>query len=223
MTIRAKLYAAIVLSILGPLATTAVALQGMTDLGSRFDEVRDRARHESIALQLKFGVTDMNGWQTAYGYDGGASRPIFEESVATLRRDLRRADRTLTDPRERELLSRLRRQFEEFMRLDVAAYRALQSGREQVTKDIFLGPEIAQFRAMADTAERLARYEQRTATATAIAFEDERDAARKRLIAVALGAGLVIVLLLVTAADVARMALEGERHLRDSAGDKTAG
>jgi hypothetical protein len=31
---------------------------------------------------------------------------------------------------------------------------------------------------------------------------------------VALGAGIVIVLLLVTASDVARMALEGERHVR---------
>ena len=71
MTIRAKLYAAIVLTILGPLATTAVALHGMTDLGDRFDEVQERARHESIALELKFGVTDMNGWQTAYGYDNG--------------------------------------------------------------------------------------------------------------------------------------------------------
>ena len=38
-----------------------------------------------------------------------------------------------------------------------------------------------------------------------------RDDARRRLIAVALGAAVVIVLLLVTADDIARMALEGER------------
>ena len=71
MTIRAKLYAAIALTILGPLATTAVALHGMNQMGERFDEVRERQRHKSIALQLKFGVTDVNGWQTAYGYDNG--------------------------------------------------------------------------------------------------------------------------------------------------------
>ena len=47
-------------------------------LGERFDEVRERARHESLARKLKFGVTDVNGRQTAYGYDGGASRPRFE-------------------------------------------------------------------------------------------------------------------------------------------------
>src|SRR3954454_21478512 len=108
MTIRAKLYAAIVLTILGPLATTAVALHGMGQMGDRFDEVQERAQHESIALQLKFGVTDVNGWQTAYGYDNGSSRPVFERSVAKFRRALRAAAETLTDPRERELLERLR-------------------------------------------------------------------------------------------------------------------
>ena len=45
MTIRAKLYTAIVLTVLGPLATTAVALQGMSQLGDRFDEVGERAAH----------------------------------------------------------------------------------------------------------------------------------------------------------------------------------
>lgn len=78
MTIRAKLYAAILLAILGPLVTIAVALQGESQLGERFDEVRERARHESLARELKFGVTDVNGWQTAYGYDHGGSRQRFD-------------------------------------------------------------------------------------------------------------------------------------------------
>jgi hypothetical protein len=214
VTIRAKLYAAIVLSILGPLVTTAVALQGMSDLGDSFDEVRDRGRHEAVALELKFGVTDVNGWQTAYGYDDGASRPVFERSVARFRADLRQAGRTLTDARERELLAELRREFGEFMRLDRVAYTALQRGDRAETKRIFLGPELAQFSAMADTAQLLAHYQRQRVAATERAFDDARDDARKRLIAVALGAGFVIVLLLVTAWDVARMALEGERHAR---------
>jgi hypothetical protein len=214
MTIRAKLYAAIVLTILGPLATTAVALHGMGQMGDRFDEVQDRSRHESIALQLKFGVTDVNGWQTAYGYDKGRSRPVFERSVASFTSDLEAAARTLTDRRERELLAELTREFREFMRLDREAYRALRAGDEQRVEDIFLGPEIARFSAMADTADRLAAYERERAAAAERAFDDARDDARKRLITVALGAGIVIVLLLVTASDVARMALEGERHSR---------
>ena len=72
---------------------------------------------------------------------------------------------------------------------------------------------------MADTADGLAGYEQQRAAATREAFDDARDDARKRLIAVALGAGIVIVLLLITASDVARMALEGERHVRARSDD----
>src|SRR5262245_21559337 len=212
MTIRAKLYAAIALTILGPLATTAVALHGMSQMGDRFDEVRDRARHESIALQLKFGVTDVNGWQTAYGYDNGRSRNRFEDSVEAFQRDLRDAAGVLTSPRERALLHDLRAEFEGFMGLDVVAYRALLAGRERTVRAIFLGPEIARFEGMAETAERLARFEQRRAAVTDKGFDDARRDARRRLVAVALGAALVIVLLLVTAGDVARLALEGERR-----------
>jgi hypothetical protein len=219
MTIRAKLYAAIVLTILGPLATTAVALHGMGQMGDRFDEVQERARHEAIALELKFGVTDVNGWQTAYGYDKGRSRPVFERSVASFTSDLRAAARTLTDRRERDLLAELEREFGEFMRLDREAYRALRAGDEQRVEDIFLGPAIARFSAMAETADRLAAYERQRAAAAERAFDDARDDARKRLITVALGAGIVIVLLLITASDVARMALEGERHARARSDD----
>jgi hypothetical protein len=219
MTIRAKLYAAIVLTILGPLATTAVALHGMGQMGDRFDEVQERARHESVALELKFAITDMNGWQTAYGYDNGRSRPIFERSVQTLREDLRRATATFTDGREQQLLREIKRDFAGFMALDVVAYRSLRRGDEDRVRDIFLGPEIARFTAMAETADRLATYEAGRAAATERAFDDARDDARKRLIAVALGAGIVILLLLITASDVARLALEGERHVRARSDD----
>jgi hypothetical protein len=81
-------------------------------------------------------------------------------------------------------------------------------------RQIFLGPEIERFEALAATAERLARYEVRRAAATERAFDEARDDARRRLIAVAPGAAVVIVLLLVTANDIARMALEGERSSR---------
>jgi hypothetical protein len=219
VTIRAKLYAAIILTILGPLATTAVALHGMGEMGDAFDQVQERARHESIALELKFGVTDMNGWQTAYGYDNGRSRPVFERSVETLREDLRRATATFSDPREQQLLREIKRDFAAFMAIDEVAYRALRRGDEERVRDLFLGPEIARFTAMAETADRLATYQATRARATERDFDDARDDARKRLITVALGAGIVIVLLLITASDVARMALEGERHARARADD----
>jgi hypothetical protein len=214
MTIRAKLYAAIVLTVLGPLATTAVALHGMTQLGDRFDEVGSRAKQEAVARELKFLVTDVNGWQTAYGYDGGGLRGRFVASADKLRHELDVAAEQLTDDGERPLLGRLNQQFDRFMELDAVAWRQLQSGHPEETKRILLGPELRQFEAMAATAEELASYEADQATATAAAFDQARDDARRRLIAVALGAGVVIILLLVTANDIARMALEGERTAR---------
>lgn len=197
---------------LGPVITIAVALNGMNRLGDRFDEVQDSAERRALALDLKFGVTDFNGWQTAYGYDSGASRGRFTASVREFRRDLARAERVLTDPHEREQLAALSSTFEEFMSLDEVAFAALQRGDERRVKQIFLGPELDLFDSMATRADDLGRYESRRDSATEDAFDDSREDLRRGLIAVALGATLVIILLLVTAADIARLALEGGRR-----------
>jgi hypothetical protein len=212
VTIRAKLYLAILLSVLGPVITIAVALNGMDRLGDRFDEVQDRAERRALALDLKFDVTDFNGWQTAYGYDDGASRGRFLASVRIFRADLAEARRLLTDPQERRLLNELGSQLEQFMRLDGVAFRALERGDDARVKRIFLGPELDLFDEMAARAQELARYESRREAATEQVFDDTREDARRGLIAVALGAALVIILLLVTAADIARMALETARR-----------
>lgn len=211
MTIRAKLYVAILLTVIGPVITIAVALHGMNRLGDRFDEVQNRSERQALALDLKFGVTDFNGWQTAYGYDGGASRPRFERSVQEFRSDMAVAREQLTGSREKQLLDEMSSQFDDFMALDDQAYAALQSGNDARVKQIFLGPELRLFDQMASRADELARNEARSATATEKSFDDSREDSRRGLIAVALGAALVIVLLLVTASDIARMALESHR------------
>ena len=211
VTIRAKLYVAILLTVIGPVVTIAVALHGMDRLGDRFGEVQDRSERRALALNLKYGVTDVNGWQTAYGYDDGASRGRFLASVRLFRGDLREAGVTLRDSAERRMLGELREDFAQFMRLDEVAFDALQRGDEARVKRIFLGPELELFEQMAADAERLARYESRRAAATERAFDDSREDSRRGLIAVALGALLVILLLLVTASDIARVALDRER------------
>jgi hypothetical protein len=211
MTIRAKLYVAILLTVIGPVITIAVALHGMSRLGERFDEVQNRSDRRALALDLKLDVTDFNGWQTAYGYDNGASRPRFERSVRQFRIDLGAARNALTDGRETNLLDDIRARFGEFMKLDDEAFAALKRGDDATVKRIFLGPELRLFDEMASRADELERYEARGATATERAFDTAREDSRRGLIAVALGAALVIVLLLVTAADIARMAIESQR------------
>ena len=214
MTIRAKLYVAILLTVIGPVITIAVALHGMSRLGDRFDEVQVRSDQRALALDLKFGVTDFNGWQTAYGYDDGASRSRFERSVRQFRIDLGAARNELTDRHESRLLDEIRVRFAQFLELDRQAYAALRRGDDARVKQIFLGPELRLFDQMASRADELARYEARSATVTEKEFDDSREDSRRGLIAVALGAALVIILLLVTASDIARMALESQRVRR---------
>lgn len=216
MTIRAKLYAAIALTVLGPLLTTVVALEGQTRLGDSFAEVQGRADDGALAQEIKFGVTDMNGWQTAYGYAGdGRFRKQYEASRDLLDESLTRAEEELIEPGERDLTAQLRREFDSFLALDDVAYAAMRAGDTERLERILLGPELVRFEEMAETAQRLADYEADRAAEADAAFDDDRDRARKRLIAVALGAAMVIVLLLVAAQDVVGLALEGARSRGD--------
>jgi hypothetical protein len=208
VTIRAKLYAAMAMTVLGPLITIGVAFAAFQSLSDHFDEVSARSARQALALELKYAVTDVNGWQTAYGYDNGASRPKFERSAQNVRRLLARAQRELTEPRERALLARLRGSFGEFMRLDAVAYSALRAGREERVRQIFLGPEIRNFEAMAAAAGQLAAEEERRTAEVQRQFDKRLTDAKKTLVVVGLGAGVLIILLLLTASDIARLALE---------------
>jgi methyl-accepting chemotaxis protein len=208
VTIRAKLYLAMVMTVLGPVVTIGVAFAAFSSLSDRFDEVSARSDRQALALEIKFAVTDVNGWQTAYGYDNGRSRPQFERSAQDVRRLLATAQRQLTEPRERAILARLRGSFDAFMRLDVVAYRALREGREARVRQIFLGPEIRNFEAMAAAAGDLAAEEQRRNDQVERGFDQRLTDAKKSLVVVGLGAGVLIVLLLLTASDIARLALE---------------
>ena len=216
MTIRAKLYAAIALTILGPLLTTVVAIEGQSRLGDSFNEVQQRADDAALAQEIRFDVTDTNGWQTAYGYAGdGRFRKQYEASRDLLDENLTRAEGELTESAEQGLTTQLREQFDSFLALDDVASAALKAGNAAEVKRIFLGPELVRFEAMAATAQRLADYEADRAAEADAAFTADRDRARKRLIAVALGAMMVIILLLVTAQEVVGLALEGARSRGD--------
>jgi hypothetical protein len=208
VTIRAKLAVAIALTVLGPVVTIAVAVAAFATLGDRFDDVRASAGRQSAALELKYAVTDMNGWQTAYGYDGGRSRPRFVAAAEETRRQITRAQDLLRSRRERALLAGLAEAYADFMAIDERAYAALQDGREEVTRRLLLGPEIRHFEAMAEAAGALAAEQQRQAAAAQREFDAAERDAKRQLVFVGLGAGVVIVLLLLTVQDVVRLALE---------------
>ena len=157
MTIRAKLATAIVVAVAGLALTAGVGIWGMNSLGEKFDDVRAAGDAQALALRLKFGITDFNGWQTAYGYDNGASRAIFLRSVASFREDFATARKTLTSPAEQKILDEMEESFKAFMALDAVAYRALQAGKTDEVRRLFLGPEIRNFQRAAAAARASGR------------------------------------------------------------------
>jgi CHASE3 domain sensor protein len=206
LSIRAKLYAALAVTVVGLVVTAGVGIAGMSRLGDRFDDVQEASRAQALALQLKFDVTDFNGWQTAYGYDNGQSRPIFLSSVERYRADFAQARRRLTRPQEQTYLDQVEDAFNDFMRLDDQAYAALQADDLETVKDIFLGPELVNFSRAAAASQRLASYEAGRVAVEDKAFKDARQDALRLLIAVSAIAGLLVVILLITANDLARTA-----------------
>jgi hypothetical protein len=206
VTIRAKLYTAIVVTVAGLAVTAGVGIWALTRVGDRFDAVQRAADDRALALQLKFDVTDFNGWETAYGYDGGGSRPLFLASVGRFRADLARAKERLRRPQEIRLLARVEGAFADFMRIDAVAWAALQAGRTAEVRRLFLGPEIANFQRAAAGAQLLAASEDARAAAEERSFRSARKDALRFLVVAAILAALLVVILLVTAADLARAA-----------------
>jgi CHASE3 domain sensor protein len=206
VTIRAKLYAALAVTVAGLLVTAGVGIWGMSRLGDRFDEVQRASEAQALALQLKFDVTDFNGWQTAYGYDNGQSRPVFLQSVERFRANLARARQELARPQEQRILDEIESAFDDFMKLDDQAFAALQAGRTEEVKRLFLGPELENFDRAATAAQRLAAYEAARVSAQDRDFKEARKEALRLLIAVSAIAALLVVILLITANDLAKAA-----------------
>ena len=222
MTIRAKLYTAIVVVVAGLALTAGVGISTMSHLGDRFNDVQRASDARALALQLKFDVTDFNGWQTAYGYDGGKSRPVYLASFARFREDLAQARKELQMPRETDLLDRTGRAADDFDRLDATSWAALRAGREDEVKRILLGPELVNFRRAAAAAQALAAFETVQAADQDRAFRDARSHALRLLVVASIVAALLVLILLLTASDLARRAesaLEADERDTSDGGD----
>lgn len=215
MTIRAKLYTAIVVVVAGLALTAGVGAWAMNRLGDRFDHVQRAADARALALQLKFDVTDFNGWQTAYGYDDGKSRPTYLAAFARFQTTLSRARSELRDPQQGRFLDRIQAAADDFSRLDAVAWAALQARRTDDVRRILLGPEIENFQRAAGAAQELAELEEAHAAAQERGFRDARADALRILVGASIVAILLVVILLITATDLARQA---ERTLE--AGDE---
>ena len=206
MSIRVKLYTAIVVVVAGLALTAGVGISAMSRLGDRFDAVERASSARALALQLKFDVTDFNGWQTAYGYDDGKSRPRYVASFARFQRNLATARAQLGMEREQGILDRVERTTDAFAKLDDESWAALQAGRPEEVKRILLGPELVNFERAAAAAQALAAFETAQVAAEDKSFEDARSNALRLLILCSIVAALLVFILLVTASDLVRRA-----------------
>jgi len=206
MSIRIKLYTAIVVVVAGLALTAGVGISAMSRLGDRFDAVERASSARALALQLKFDVTDFNGWQTAYGYDDGESRPRYVASFARFQRNLAKARAQLGMDREQAILDRVERTTDAFAKLDDESWAALQAGRPEEVKRILLGPELVNFERAAAAAQALAAFETAQVAAEDKSFEDARSNALRLLILCSIVAALLVFILLVTASDLVRRA-----------------
>ena len=99
MTIRAKLYTAIVLTVLGPMATTAVALQGMSQLGDRFDEGASAPRTRRSRVSSSSGSPTSTAGRRPRAMPKAVPGAV-RGPAAELRRELELAAEELTDESE---------------------------------------------------------------------------------------------------------------------------
>ena len=176
MTIRAKLFAAIALTVLGPLVTIGVALVGVRHArrplrrrgageraagGRARPEVRGH-RHERLADRLRLRRRPV-------------PRPLRGLGRGRPRRCSRgRAARSPRRPSVR-CSTTLEREFAAFMALDEDAWSALQDDRPEETKRILLGPELEHFEAMAAAADELAAVQDRHVAEARTGFDDASD------------------------------------------------
>ena len=216
MTIRAKLYTAIVLTIIGPAGDDGGG--AARDVAARRPLRRGAARGDSTrrsrASSSSWSRTSTAGrppTATPVAISGTGSSPPQRE----LRRELDVAADELTDGRER---TAARAGSTSSSTGSCSSTRSPGASSRRTTPSRRSGscsvPSCDGSRPWPPRPRSWRTTRRRQATATEAAFDDARDDARRRLIAVALGAGLVIILLLVTANDIARMALEGERTIR---------
>src|SRR4029450_2061832 len=102
----------------------------MSTLGRHFDRVQAASDAQALALKLKFDITDFNGWQTAYGYDDGKSRPLYLAAFARFQANLARARSALTRPQEVRALDRIECETNAFDERDGKACAGLRCGRQ---------------------------------------------------------------------------------------------
>jgi methyl-accepting chemotaxis protein len=137
-----------------------VALWSTSTLGSGYDDVTKKvAPQREQAIDMKYQITNVNGWQTAYGYDEGASRGAFEQSVKEFNASYDKLKALTRDwPTTAAVTARIGADFAAFMALDAETWKAGQTtgwGKDGRAAHLILNENIAAFTKVAEDTDAL--------------------------------------------------------------------
>ena len=116
---------------------------------------------------IKYAAADLNGWQTGYVLDHGASRAAFEKSNAYLVKALATAKTASTDPADLATVGEIESAYNAFMKVDATTWAAVQAHDYAQAARLTLGPAVSAYNRIAAAVDRFvaqAHQEQVSAT-----------------------------------------------------------
>ncbi len=155
-----------------------MGLFGLRNVGKLRDSERLLAGaqvHVENGLRAQYCVTDVNGWQTAYGYDEGASRPQFEKAAKACQAIIDTTVAAVKGLEDEPAANALNEAFGAFMALDETTWEAGQaSGWDKGSKahELILNDNITAFQKAAAAADAFAQMQETDVQAGTKRFDD---------------------------------------------------
>jgi methyl-accepting chemotaxis protein len=141
LSLRTKLFAGfgVVVAVMVVFAGAALVMQGQ--MASATDHITNVATPKTEAgHDIKYGASDLVGWQEAYVLDRGRSRPAFLHAAKTFRQRLAHLQAVSVDPQDFADTKALRADFAAYMRTDARVWAAVKRGDRADATRLALGP-----------------------------------------------------------------------------------
>jgi methyl-accepting chemotaxis protein len=197
LSLRRKLFGGFGLVVAVMAALVGAALLMQNQMATATGHITDVATPKIMAAQtVKFGASDLVGWQEAYVLDRGKSRPAFLHSAAMFRKELAHLVAVSVDPADFADAREIKAQLAAYMRTDAQVWSAVKRGDTAAATRLALGPaSVAYVRLVRSSVHYL-----QGANADAAVAAGSFHTARSRSTAITVGAAAVAIALAVAIA-----------------------
>ncbi len=194
-----RIIAGVVLIAVLILGTSLLALRSTGQITTAEGLLHAASTHVDNGSEAKSCLADVNGWQTAYGYDGGASRPQFEKAAKDCQAVIDRAVAAVAGlPDEPDAVA-IKDGFAAFMAVDARAWESGQVdgfGEGSAARGLILGEGMEAFAAASQAARTFTDAQAGDLASARSGFASAKaDVRRMTIGALALGALVVLLLL----------------------------